>query len=145
MAPLTKPRPTGMARSKREIKNFAGMSLTKELTKRILRGPPKVPWVNSFVKLLCYLTKGFGGPPVTKPRTIGLDHPKREIKNLAGMSLTKALTEEILRGPLKFLWLIPLLNYTAMRNRVSKGGPPLTKPRPIAMARSKREIKIHPE
>ena len=37
--PLTKPRPIGVAHSKREIPNFAGMSITKELTKVILRGP----------------------------------------------------------------------------------------------------------
>ena len=39
MPPLAKPCPIGMARPKREIKNFAGMRLTKELTKGILRGP----------------------------------------------------------------------------------------------------------
>ena len=38
---LTKPRSVGRDRSKREINNFAGMGLTKELTKGILSGPLK--------------------------------------------------------------------------------------------------------
>ena len=40
-----------------------------------------------------------GGAPLTKPRPIGVDLPKREIPNFAGMSLTKALTKAILSGP----------------------------------------------
>ena len=54
------------------------------------------------------------GTPLTKPRTIGADHLKREIPNFDGMSLKKALTEEISRGSLKFVGLIPLLNYTSI-------------------------------
>ena len=41
MAPLTKPLPIGVSRSELEIPNFAGMSLTKELTKEILSDPLK--------------------------------------------------------------------------------------------------------
>ena len=79
------------------------------------KGPLKIPKVNSFIKLHCYLTKGFeGGPPPTKPRSIAAAHPEREISNFAGMSLTKELPEGILRGPLKFTGLIPLLNYTVI-------------------------------
>ena len=37
--PLTKPRPIGLDRTKRAIKNFAGMSVTKESPEGILRGP----------------------------------------------------------------------------------------------------------
>ena len=84
-----------MARSKREIKNFAGMSLTKALTEGILRGAPKVHLVNTFIKLLCYLTKGTEGgrgAPLAKPLHIGPTRSKREIKNFAGASLTEALT-----------------------------------------------------
>ena len=54
MAPApTKPRPIGPAHSKREIWNFAGMILTKELTKGILTGPLKciglIPLLNRAV------------------------------------------------------------------------------------------------
>ena len=52
------------------------------------------------------------GAPLAKQRTIGLARSEREIKNFAIMSLTKELTKEILRGPLKLPGLIPLLNYT---------------------------------
>ena len=63
-APLTKPRPIGAAHPKREISNFDGMRLTKELTEEILRGPLKVIGLIPF-KLQFYLTKGFeGGPPL---------------------------------------------------------------------------------
>ena len=57
------------------------------------------------------------------------------------MSFANESIEGILRAPLKFLWLIPLLNYTVIWKMVSKGGAPFTKPRPIGMARPKREIK----
>ena len=64
------------------------------------KGALKVHWVNSFIKLHCYLTKGVeGGAPLAKPRPIGLARSKREIKNFARMSLTKELTKGILRGP----------------------------------------------
>ena len=39
--PLTKPRPIGAARPKREISNFAGMSSEMELTKAIFTDPLK--------------------------------------------------------------------------------------------------------
>ena len=59
MDPLTKPRPIGLGRCKREIPNSAGASLTKELTKWILRAPLKFIWlINSFIKLRCYLPRG---------------------------------------------------------------------------------------
>ena len=88
------------------------MSSTEDLTKAILR-TLKIDWVNSFIKLRCYLTNGFEwGAPLTKPRPIGKAHPKREIPNFAGMSVTKELAEAILSGPLKLIGLIPLLNYT---------------------------------
>ena len=52
-----------------------------------------------------------GGPlPSTKPRPIGAAHAKREIPNVAGMSLTNELIKGIIRGPLKFIGLIPLLS-----------------------------------
>ena len=74
-------------------------------------GPLKIAWINSFIKLHCYLTEGFeGAPPLTKPRSIGAAHPKSEIANFDAMSLTKELTKEISRAPLKLLRLIPLLN-----------------------------------
>ena len=90
-----------MAHSEREISNFAGMCLTKELTKEILRGSLKliglIPLLN---KVHCYLTKDFErGAPLAKPRPTGLAHSKREISNFDGTSLTKELTEAILRGP----------------------------------------------
>ena len=55
-----------------------------------------------------------GVPPLAKPRPIGVAHSKREIPNFAGMSLTYELSKGILRGPVKFLWLISLLNYTVI-------------------------------
>ena len=55
-----------------------------------------------------------GGAHHTKPRPIGVAHPKREITNFDGASLTKALTKEILRGPLKSHGLMSLLNYTVI-------------------------------
>ena len=59
-----------------------------------LKGPLKVHWVNPVIKLHCYLTKCFeGGPPIPKPRPIGLGHPKREISNFAGSILTNELIE----------------------------------------------------
>ena len=58
------------------------------------------------------VSKGAG--PLNKPRPIGSAHAKREITNFAGMSLTKELTKGILRGALKFIGLIPLLNYTVI-------------------------------
>ena len=84
-------------------------------------------WVNSFIKLHCYLTKGFeGGAPVTKPSPIGMARSKSEIRNFAGMRLTKELTKGISRGPVKFFGLTPLLNYTGIWQRVPNGGgPPL--------------------
>ena len=58
------------------------------------------------------------------------------------MSLTKELIKGILRGPLKSIGLIPLLNYTVSKRRVANGGDPapLTKPRSIEEAHSEREI-----
>ena len=113
--PLTKPRPIRMALSKREIKNFAGMSLTQELAKWILRGPLK------FIGLIPLLNYNVieqrvwkGGAPLAKPRPIGMARSKRAIKNFSGMSLTMELTKGILRGSLKFLGLIPVLNYTVI-------------------------------
>ena len=52
--------------------------------------------------------------PLTTLRPIGVDHSKREISNFAGMSLTKELIKEIPRGSLKFVGLIPLLNYAVI-------------------------------
>ena len=63
-------------------------------------------------------------PPLAKPRPIGLARSKREIKNFAGMSLTKELTKGVRRGPLKLFGLIPL-NYTVIWQMVSKGVTPL--------------------
>ena len=40
--------------------------------------------------------------------------PKRAMPNFAGMGLTKELSKVILRGPLKFIGLISLLNYTVI-------------------------------
>ena len=57
---LTKQRPIVVSRSKHEIPNFAGAILTKELIKGILRAT-KDPWINSFIKLHCYLRKGCEG------------------------------------------------------------------------------------
>ena len=67
--------------------------------------------VNSFIKLHCYLTNGFDGGPLTKPRPIGAAHRKREITNIDGTILTMELTKAIVRGPLRLMGLIPLLNY----------------------------------
>ena len=39
VAPLTEPRPIGVAHAGREMPDFAGMRLTKELTDGILRVP----------------------------------------------------------------------------------------------------------
>ena len=110
--PLAKPRPIGLAHSRREISNFAWLSLTNESVE--FRGPLEVPWINAFIKLHCYLTKGFERGPLTKPRPIGVDRPKREIPNFAGMSLTEALAGRILRAPLNITGLIHLLNLTVI-------------------------------
>ena len=40
-SPITKPHPIGVTHSEREVSNFAGMSLTKELIKGILMAPLK--------------------------------------------------------------------------------------------------------
>ena len=62
---LTKLRPIGVGHSKREIANFAGMGLTKELIKGISTGSIKFGGLIPFIKLHRYLTKGFeGGAPV---------------------------------------------------------------------------------
>ena len=68
------------------------------------------------MQLRCYLTNGFEGvgAAFTKPRPIGLAHSKREISNFAGMGLAKELIKGILRGPLKFIGLMPLLNHTVI-------------------------------
>ena len=57
---LTKPRPIVVSRKKNEIPNFAGAILTKALIKGISRAA-KDPWINSFIKLHCYLRKGCEG------------------------------------------------------------------------------------
>ena len=64
------------------------------------------------------------GGPLSKPRPIGVAHSARGMPNFAGMSLTKELTEAILRGPLNFIGLMPLLNYTFTEQRVSIPPPP---------------------
>ena len=79
------------------------MSLTKELTKAILRGP---------LKLIGLIP--LWPPPLTKQRPVGVAHSEREISNFDGMSLTKELTKAILRRPLKFHGLLPLLNYNVI-------------------------------
>ena len=64
-APLAKPLPIGAAHSEREISNCAGMILTKGLIECILSGALKFPWIKPFIKLHCYLAKGFeGGTPL---------------------------------------------------------------------------------
>ena len=100
-APLTKPRPIGAAHAARARHfKFRGDELNKGINQRNFKTPLKIDWVNSFIKLHCYLTKGFeGGHPLTKPRPIGLAHPKREISNFAGVSSPKELTKENLRTP----------------------------------------------
>ena len=103
-----------MDRPERVIKNSAGMSLANASSEGILRGGLKVHRINPFIKLHRYLTKGSEWCPLTVPRPIGMDHPNREIKNFAVMSLAKVSTEGILRGPLKSIMLIPLLNYTVI-------------------------------
>ena len=65
---LTKPRPTGLDHPKREISNFAGMSLEKELTKGILRGPLKFL---GLIQLRCYLTNGWKGVPLLNRFLLG--------------------------------------------------------------------------
>ena len=113
--PLTKPSPIGVAHSKREITIFAGMSLTKEFTKEILRVALKLI---GLIPLLNYTViqqrVSMGGHPLTKQRPIGVAHSKREISNYAGMSFAKDLIDRILRDPLKVLGLIPFLNYTVI-------------------------------
>ena len=68
--------------------------------------------------------------------------PKREIPNFTGTIITKELPKGILTASLKYIGVIPLLNYTVIWQRVSNGGPPrrLNIPPPIAVAHSKREI-----
>ena len=56
---LTKLRPIGVDRSKREIANFAGMRLTKELIKGISMGSLKFGGLIHSIKLRRYLTNGF--------------------------------------------------------------------------------------
>ena len=80
---------------------FLRNELNKGINQRNFIWPLKVPWVNTFIKLRCYLAKGFewGDPPLTKPRPIGMGRTKREIPNFDGMILTRALNKEILRTP----------------------------------------------
>ena len=70
------------------------MSLTKELTKAILRAI-KIDWVNSFIKLHCYLTKGFewGVPPLLNRALLDWSSQTQNFK---------------------FRWNGPLLNYTVI-------------------------------
>ena len=56
------------------------------------------------------------------------------------MSLAKELIYGILRAPLKFIGLAPLLNYTVVEQTGSKGWATLTKPSPIGSAHPKRKI-----
>ena len=66
-----------MARSKRESKNFAGASLTKELTKGILRGVLKFLGLIHLVKYNFIEQRVWtGGGAPTKPRPIGMARPK---------------------------------------------------------------------
>ena len=55
-----------------------------------------------------------GGGPLTKQLPIGAARSQRAISNSDGMSLTEELTESILRRPLKFTGLLPLLNYAVI-------------------------------
>ena len=60
------------------------------------KGDLKGHYVNSFIKLHCYLTKGFEGrSPITKPLPTGMARSRSEINNFAGASLTKASTDGI--------------------------------------------------
>ena len=52
--------------------------------------------------------------PLTTPGPYRGGSAEREIPNFAGMSPTKKLIEGILRGPLKFIGLSPLLNYAVI-------------------------------
>ena len=55
-----------------------------------------------------------GGGALTKPCPIGMARSRREIKNLAGTGLTDAFAKGIPSGALKFIGIIPLLNYTVL-------------------------------
>ena len=60
---------------------------------------------------------------LTKPRPIGVDHPKREISNFAGMSSTEELTKGILRGPLKIHRAHAFIKLHSYLTNGSEGGP----------------------
>ena len=85
------------------------MSITKALTRGILRDPLKVIgliFLLNYTVIWQRVAKG----ALTKPRPIGAARSERENPNFTGMSLTKERIKRILRGPLKFFGPNPLLN-----------------------------------
>ena len=78
--PLTKPPSTGAARAKTRNLKFRRDELNNEINRMNFKGPLKVPCINAFIKLQCYLGNGSEcPPPLTKPGPIGVSRSKREI------------------------------------------------------------------
>ena len=67
------------------------------------------------------------GHPLTKSAPIGADQERRDISR-------------ILRRSVKFHVFMPLLKYSAIWQRYSKGGPPLKESRSNGAGQTKREI-----
>ena len=59
--PLTKMRPIGWAHSGARNFKLRRNELGESINRRNFKVPVKIDWVNSFIKLHCYLTKGFEG------------------------------------------------------------------------------------
>ena len=77
----------------------------------------KVPWVNSYIKLHCYLTKGFeggvGDPPLLNRVLLGGSFQTRNFK-FRWNEPNKGINQSNFKDPLKLIGLIPLLNYTVI-------------------------------
>ena len=112
----------GLANGGGGISNFVGIRLTNDLIRGVLKAPLIIHRINYFVKLhrsFKKVSEWEGGsleerPPLTKSRPIGSAQAKREISNFVAISLTNALIEGILRPRLKFIGLIPLLNFSVI-------------------------------
>ena len=85
----------GVAHPETRNSKFRRNGLNKGINQRNFKGALKAHWVDSFIKFHFYLTKGSECTPLLNRALSEWLIPKREISNVAGLSLTDGIPEGI--------------------------------------------------